>query len=159
MADALQNLDVAGEIVAGTRDVFSTMIMMDLEAGPVLPRDEVNIQSNLTSMLGLGGGMRGTLAVHCPKEVATGITSAFLGMDIEEIDADVKDSIGEIVNMIAGNLKVTFAGVGIAIELAIPTSATGEAIRLCGLAGANRLLVPLTCVNGTFWVELLFVLN
>lgn len=159
MTDVLPQLDVAGEIVAGTRDVFSTMIMMEVEAGSALRRDDCSIRSNLTSMLGLGGGIRGTLAVHCPREVATGITGAFLGMEVEEIDADVKDAIGEIVNMIAGNLKVAFAGVKIGIELAIPTSAIGESIRLCGLAGANRLVIPFTCLSGTFWVELLFVLN
>ena len=53
------------------------------------------------------------VAVHCPGVTARNITSSFLGVDVEELDEDVKDAIGEITNMVAGNLKVSFAEEGI----------------------------------------------
>ena len=35
-------------------------------------------------------------------------SGTFLGMEVAELDDDVKDAIGEIANMIAGNLKIFF---------------------------------------------------
>lgn len=150
-------LDVAREMITAAREVFSAMLMMEIEGVDISGSGRSVIDSNITSMIGLGGGIRGILAIHCPKVVATSITSGFLGMDVVEIDDDVKDAIGEIANMIAGNLKVAFAGVDIAVELAIPTTVVGEAFRLAGIAGATRHYVSLTMEHGTFWAELLYV--
>ena len=110
-------------------------------------------------MIGLGGGLRGLLAVHCPESVAREITGTLLGMDVEDLGDDVKDAIGELSNMIAGNLKISFAGAGVDVELAIPTSVIGESFRICGLSGATRVVVEFAMAAGSFWVELLYVLN
>ncbi len=151
--------NVGHEISEATKDVFSTMIMMHIEGhSPQFGRGE-GIASNISSMLGLGGDIRGMLAVHCSEEAATGITSSFLGMEVSEIDEDVKDAVGEIANMVAGNLKVYFANQDIDIQLAIPTSVIGNSYRTSGILGANRITVPFGSEVGGFWVELVYVFN
>ena len=67
---------VGDEIVKGARDVFSTMLMVELESEATLLNQRLALQSNLSSMIGLGGGIRGVLAVHCPASVAKAITEA-----------------------------------------------------------------------------------
>lgn len=150
---------VGDEIVKGARDVFSTMLMVELESEATLLNQRLALQSNLSSMIGLGGGIRGVLAVHCPASVAKAITSTFLGMDVEELDEDVKDAIGEIANMVAGNLKVSLAENGVAIELAIPTSVVGESFNITGVAKAQRVVVPLRMNGELFSIELMYVVN
>ena len=147
------------EIVAATKDVFSTMVMMEVEDGPPLLGKGGEIRSNISSMLGLGGGVRGILAIHCPAETARGITAAFLGMEVEELNDDVKDAIGELTNMVAGNLKVFFSGLNVDIKLAIPSTVIGESYHTSGLFGAIRIVVPFACVNGPFWIELKYMLS
>jgi chemotaxis protein CheX len=156
MAD---NFDIGGEIVKGAQDVFSTMLMVDLESEKPILNKRGEIKSNLTSMIGLGGGIRGVLAVHCPATVAKAITSGFLGMEVEELDDDVKDAIGEIANMVAGNLKVAYATNAVNIELAIPTSIVGESFSVSGATNAQRIIVPLKMAGERFWIELMYVLN
>jgi chemotaxis protein CheX len=147
------------EIVAATKDVFSTMVMMELEDGPPLIGKGGEIQSNISSMLGLGGGLKGVLAFHCPADVAKSITGSFLGMDVGELNDDVKDAICELNNMVAGNLKIFFAKTGVDIKLAIPTSVIGESYHTSGLFGATRIVVPFVCANGIFWIELKYMQN
>ena len=159
MTEANDPVNLYQAIVDGTKDIFSTMIMLELEPGEALPPAERHVPAQLTSMLGLGGGIRGTLAIHCPEQTAKQITSAFLGMDVEDLGEDVKDAIGELANMIAGNLKISFAASNIDVVLSIPTSVVGEAVRLSGLLGAKRCIVPFNGDCGTFWVELLFVIS
>jgi len=151
------SFNVGEEIVKGTKDVFSTMLMVELESETVCK--SCTIESNLTSMIGLGGGIRGMLSIHCPAAVATAITGSFLGVDVEEINEDVKDAVGEIANMIAGNLKVSYASIDMKIELAIPTSIIGDSFVVTGIADALRVIAPFSMPAGEFWVELMYVNN
>ncbi len=151
------NFNVGEEVVAGIKDVFSTMLMVDLEHDEVLENQSCAIQSSLTSILGFGGEVSGMLAIHCPAKTAKGIVSAFLGEEKEELDEDVKDAIGEIANMVAGNLKVSYAKNNITVELALPTSIVGESFQVSGaMTGANRLVVPLIMDGDKFWLELIY---
>jgi len=154
-----ESFDVGKEIVLGCKDVFSTMLMVDLESEDVVMQKKVDIQSNITSMIGLGGGLKGLLAVHCPSSVAKEVTSSFLGMDVEAIDDDVKDAIGEIANMVAGNLKISFANIDVSAELAIPTTIVGDSFYVSGIADSTRVVVPFMMGEGRFWVELMYVMN
>lgn len=151
--------NIGKEIISGTQDVFSTMLMVDLENGAVIENEKCSIESNLTSMIGLGGGIRGLLAIHCPASVAKAITGTFLGMDVDDLNDDVKDAIGEIANMVAGNLKISYGKININVELALPTSIIGESFHVCGIADATRVIVPLKMADETFWVELMYVVN
>lgn len=154
-----ESIEVGQEIVAGCKDVFSTMLMVELESEEVVVQKKVKIDSNITSMIGLGGGLKGLLAVHCPSSVAKGVTSSFLGMDVEEIDDDVKDAIGEIANMIAGNLKISFTDRDVNVELAIPTTIVGDSFYVSGIADSTRIVAPFKMGEDTFWVELMYVMN
>jgi len=153
----LDTLNLGEEIIAGTKDVFSTMLMIDLEDGPVFINQECNIKSNLTSIIGLGGDICGMLAIHASADAAKAITGGFLGMEIESLDDDVKDAIGEIANMVAGNLKAACSSHGKKIELAIPTTIVGESFSVLGQKEAERVVVPLKMNDQSFWVELTYV--
>jgi chemotaxis protein CheX len=152
-------MNIGQDIIDATTDIFSTMLMMDLNVGDPVEGPGGEVLSNITSMLGLGGDIRGMLAVHCPATVAMAITGGFLGMDVDELNDDVKDAIGEIANMVAGNLKVAFAGYDMKIELAIPSSVVGESFRVAGMLGARRVAVPFDMMDGQFLVELKYIVN
>ncbi len=150
-------MNIGQAIIDGTQDVFTTMLMVELKAGEPIEGKGGDIQANITSMLGLGKDIRGMLAVHCPANVAKDITGTFLGMEIEELDEDVTDAIGEIANMIAGNLKISFQENGQAIELAIPTTVVGDSFCTSGMFGATRVAVPFTMNGSTFLIELKYM--
>jgi chemotaxis protein CheX len=61
--------------------------------------------------------------------------------------------------MVAGNLKISYAKININVELALPTSIVGESFHVCGIADANKIIVPLKMAEDTFWVELMYVVN
>lgn len=143
-----------GDIVEGVQDVFTTMIMMEVSPQTASNDKDVDIRSNITSMIGLGGDISGMLAVHCSDDFAKEITGQFLGMDVAEIDEDVKDAVGEIANMIAGNLKISYASREKKIQLAIPTTIVGESFKVSGFAGAEGGVIPFISKGGEFWIEL-----
>ncbi len=151
------NTNLMAEITKATQEIFSTMIMMNVEAKDM--ENGAEVKSNISTMIGLGGDIRGLLVIHFPKEVAVSITSSFLGMTVEALDEDVKDAVGEIANMMAGNLKIFFADNSIQTELAIPTAVIGKSYRTGGLTGAENIMVLFSCEPGVFLVELKYILN
>ena len=40
------------------------------------------------------------------------VTSAFLGMEVDQVDEDVRDAIGELVNILGGSVKAFFDSIG-----------------------------------------------
>jgi len=152
-------ISVERYITEATVEVFATMIFIDITPGAPMTGQDGIIDSNLTSMIGLAGDLKGVLAVHCPAQAAKGITGAMLGMDIEELDEDVKDAIGEIANMIAGGLKEALTADNINTELAIPTTVLGTAVRTSGHSGISRFIIPFTTSVGIFGIELQYVLG
>ena len=58
-------MNVGQAIIDGTEEVFTTMLMVELETGTPVEGPGGDVDSNITSMLGLGGkDIRGMLAVH-----------------------------------------------------------------------------------------------
>ncbi|WP_457573030.1 chemotaxis protein CheX [Desulfolithobacter sp.] len=150
-------MELAKYIQEATSDVFASMIFLDIEPGEVLENEDTVLESNISSIIGLAGDLKGLLAVHCPGEVAKEITGSMLGMEVKELDEDVKDAIGEIANMVAGGLKTALAGEGKDIQLAIPTAIVGSSVRTSGLSGAQRIVVPFGTPSGDFSIELKYI--
>jgi len=152
-------LDIGTILVNTIQEVFSTMVMMEVQAGTVVEGRGETMASNVTGMVGLAGDLRGMLAVHCPEDAAKAITGAMLGMEVEELGEDVKDAVGEIANMVAGGLKSGLGSNGRTTELAIPTTVIGESFRMSGMLGANRIYIPFSGENCGFAVEFKYVLE
>ncbi|PID72016.1 MAG: chemotaxis protein CheX [Desulfobulbus propionicus] len=148
---------LAGYIVAATMEVFETMIFMDIQAGDMQVGNDIMVTADISSCIGLAGDVRGLVGVHCPGEVAMGITAAMLGMEFDEINEDVQDAVGEIVNMVAGGIKVGLAEQKKDTQLTVPTTVVGKSLRTGGLSGGTRLMVPFSVEQGTFGVEMKFV--
>jgi len=85
-----------------TREVFEMMLGCKL-AQPEIAVDE---SFDITAMVGLAGQMCGVLTVRCAAKSATHMASKMLGMAPAEGSQDVLDALGEICNMVAGNVKV-----------------------------------------------------
>ncbi len=135
------------------------MIFIDVEPNTAVTGNDLKIESDLTSLIGLAGDIRGLLGIYCSQKAAQDITSAMLGMDVDELNEDVKDAIGEIANMIAGGVKECLAAEGQDIQLAIPTTATGKSLRTSGIPGGLRMVIPFSLADSTFHVELKYVLS
>lgn len=128
-----------------TKGVFSTMVMLDVVDEYPLTEPVTSFHETLTSMVGLAGSHSGILAIHCPKELALRITSNMLGMEVTEIDDDVNDALGEIANMIGGDVKHLFSPKGADINLSIPTVIYGSDYVLESMSSAESLVLPFVC--------------
>jgi len=144
---------VRGTIAGIAKGVFSTMVMMEVADENPLQEPLISFHETLTSMVGLAGSHSGILAVHCPKALALRITSSMLGMEVTEIDDDVNDALGEIANMIGGDVKHIFSPKGADINLSIPTVIYGSDYVLESISTSDALVMPFQCEGDRFFLS------
>lgn len=152
-------MEFAKKIVETTEEIFNTMIFLEVSADAPLEQGKQAIGCHVSAMIGLTGGFSAMLGIHCPEAVGLAISGAMLGMEIEEIDADVKDALGEIANMLAGGLKERFSAEDISLDLAIPTAITGKSYTIASSTKSNRVIIPFSIEQGQFFIEMKYNLN
>lgn len=103
-------------------EVFRMMmgISCDPFPGPSMRSNEVS------AIIGLAGALSGAFVVDVTREGAKCIAGAMLGMPMTEVDEMVKDSVGELCNMLAGGWKGRFPRLAADCMLSVPMIATGK---------------------------------
>jgi len=146
--------DLVGQLVNDIRDVFSSMVgMMELsplpgQAGPV-----TQFEDGLSAMVGLAGSYNGVVALHTPRKLALAFTAGMLGMEVTELDADVRDAMGEIANMIAGAFKTHLSSGGFDIRLSVPSVVSGTEYSIAAGKPEDTLTLGFTANQERFLVS------
>lgn len=147
-------MDINEKIIESTIEIFTSMVMMDVSVdGPPLETSGT-LHDTITGMIGLAGTHKGVLAIHIPNPVAIAITSSFLGMDVDEINDDVHDAVGELANMLGGNVKTILSQNGRDIELSLPSTIAGHEYGFKTNADVDLVILPFMTAAGAFLVEL-----
>ena len=152
-------MEFANKIVQATEEIFNTMIFLPITPEAPFSQGSQILSCHVSAMIGLTGDFTGMLSIHCPGPVGLGIAGAMLGMDLEEIDADVKDALGEIANMLAGGIKAAFAAENVGLEIAIPTAISGKSYTISSPKGSDRVVIPFNIDQGQFFVEMKYSLS
>ncbi|MGM0416399.1 MAG: chemotaxis protein CheX [Thermodesulfobacteriota bacterium] len=147
-------MDLQKNITDATTEIFETMIMVDISAGDPIAEKINNFKCSVSGVIGLAGSCKGMLAIHLPDQVAMSITGSFLGMDVTEVDDDVTDAIGELANMVAGNIKMILDEAGNNVTVSIPSCVHGEEYTMDTVSDSQRVVIPFNIESGQFLVEL-----
>ena len=130
--------------------VFITML--NLEVVPYeIPWSPSRDQ--LTAVVHLSGNRNGTLLFECNRWEACRFTGRFLSIEPPDtVNDDVRDVVGELANMIGGNLKSMLSQ---GIQLSMPSVMDGSdySLRVCGVEARRQLAFQ--CDDGLFWITTL----
>ncbi len=132
--------------------VFITMMNLEVfpSEAPWVPAPD-----RWTSAVHLSGAWNGAMLFECAPWQACRFAGLFLSMDPPEtVNDDVRDVLGELANMIGGNLKSALA---MGLSLSMPRVLAGDDYRV--LVGECEVQDRLAfeCALGPFWVTLLDV--
>ena len=124
------------ELVAIVGEVWDSFMLGDLEALPEAP----HIPGLVTcANVCLSGVWQGVLMVECEPEVALKLSCALLGMEAGEAsEIDVADTLGEIANVIGGNLKNVLPAPTVmslpVVARSMSPSRVKDAVEVCSVA-------------------------
>lgn len=135
-------------------EIFSTMLFLEVTPQTGEP-STINEERMLSGMLGFAGDLQGTVLIHLPATVAIAITNAFLELDLDEVDDEVKDAIGELTNMVAGGIKFLLPEQQRDVQLSIPSVISGKGYTCATTGKALRCATGFETDGGPFVVEFL----
>lgn len=150
----LKEEDLRGYVIHATKEVFNTMVMMEVADSFPLREPVTRFHCSITGMVGLAGKYTGMLSIHCPKPLAMKITSNMLGMEVDEVGDDVNDALGEIANMLGGYVKQILSTGGLDISLSIPTVISGEEYTINSMTDSDCVVIPFIFDDSRFLVGL-----
>jgi chemotaxis protein CheX len=89
-----------------SQKVFEEFVGCKLAADRPYFEEKENINDwDISAVIGLTGEARGAVVISMKTSLATRITDILTGTSHTELDDEVVDAVGEIVNIIAGNVK------------------------------------------------------
>lgn len=147
-------MELSDKIIESAKEIFSSMVMMEIAVNGDLTTKSMALHESISGVIGLAGTHKGVLAIHIPNTVAMAITSAFLGMDVEAMNEDVEDAVGELANMLGGNVKSILSENGRDISLSLPSTITGQDYDFQPTKEAERIIIPFICDAGEFAIDL-----
>jgi len=163
VATTLDN--VAEEIISCTNEVFTTMIPMEMKSDGSFYQKEEMISTDVISLVTFTGEHSGIVAIFCTKGIALNITSNMLGVETTSVDQDTKDAMGEVANMIAGNIKNKICETYGAMHLSVPIVIAGEDLSISSVRsnkGENinvKVTPGVSCNSKNSWLMTPFTIN
>ncbi len=146
---------IVEDIISCTKEVFQTMIPMDIKCDGSFYQKEDMISTDVISLVSFTGDYSGIVAFFGSTCMAIKIASEMLGMEIAEIDQDVKDAMGEVTNMIGGALKNKVSETFGAMHLSVPIVIAGANISISSSSKDQKsvqLSTSLTCDSTNSWM-------
>jgi chemotaxis protein CheX len=141
-----------------TRAVFGTMLGIDLDDGEA--RTAVSAPEpvdGVVAIIGLAGRWVGSGTFSCSAEAAKKISGQMLMQEFTAVDADVLDAVGEVTNMILGNVKTSLEEEYGAMGLSIPTVIYGRNFTTRSVGRNEWTVVPFHCLDSIVEVHLCLV--
>ena len=144
------------ELVAATREVFTTMVFHDVEASSPIAGDALRPGGNVVGTVAFAGKTSGLVVFYSTTEGAQRITAAMLGIDPGTVNGERPDAIGELTNMIAGSLCTRMAHVrGESWAISVPTVTIGSDFYTKYVSDVQRVLCPFRMGTSELFVELI----
>jgi flagellar motor switch protein FliN len=112
-------------------ETFDTMMSMTLEAVEESVATGLD-ESRMVGTIHFGGEVVGVMSFNLSKVFAQMVTSAMLGIEADKIksNAEINDVIGELANIVAGNLKTEFLDVGLTCVISTPSITSGSDFKI-----------------------------
>ncbi|MDR1030955.1 MAG: chemotaxis protein CheX [Treponema sp.] len=132
------------------KSVFKDFVGTELTEGRPYFADTSSVSEwDISAVIGLTGEARGAVVISMKKELATTLTGMLTGSEHTSVDDDVIDAIGEIVNIIAGNVKKDLEEI-FRLVISLPTIVQGKEHSIKWPSNQARIIcIPFTILENT----------
>jgi chemotaxis protein CheX len=142
---------IAADIEDITRTIWATIFDLPLEPGD---QHELGPESSVTSCVQIDGEWHGALVLKCPMSLAETLTQQmFQAESRSDIGvAEVRDALGELANMLGGNVKALLPGPS---QISLPAVAVGSDYELSVVGTSEMARISFRCDGEPLLITLL----
>lgn len=150
----MTNEQVFTAIRAATQSVFSTMLSLTVTPGETLLQSNPPPLDGALALLGFTGEWVGTGMLFCQKDTACRLSSIMTMTEIAEINDEVLDGVGELANMVLGNVKDHLEPVAGPLAMSIPTVIFGRNFQARPTGHRDWLIAPFKIGEQSFEIRI-----
>ena len=147
---------LASLVTTATTEVFTTMLDMPLAAGNTHRRqhDLSEHFNGVIAVVGLAGEWMGSGGLCCSEDMACNIAGQLLMTEFPAVDREVIDAMGEVANIIVGNVKNELEETMGVLQLSLPTVIHGTNLNTSSGKDQEWTVVDFAGDLGAFSVHL-----
>lgn len=125
--ESFATVDVKKVISQTVTDLFTSMLEMEVAMADALTDSGLD-GSRMVGAVHLAGDAMGVVSIHVSETLAHLMTKAMLGLKPDEAleEDQIKDVIGEISNIISGNLKTAYVNADYQCVMSTPSMTSGN---------------------------------
>jgi chemotaxis protein CheX len=121
--------------------VFQQMLGMTVTPDEPLPLDK-DPAGQLVGSVGFTGKANGVIHIYTNVRLAQVITSHLLGITEAEVESDmINDAMGELSNMVVGNVKSKLCDLGWTCVLTVPSIVRGHELTIGSVAETTQRIL------------------
>ena len=122
----IDNFDIRMHIIESIVETFDTMLSAELEPTDTIPPESLDSLHNVVAVSFAGDAIC-MVSIHIDDHFTRQLAAEMLGMEVGELEGDeeIKDMMGELGNIVGGNLKLAFTDAGLTCALSTPSFTTG----------------------------------
>jgi len=140
------NVEYINPFVTSTVSVFSTMLSWQLVRWELFPWPDPRARHEINGIVRLSGQAAGNVLLSLEREVALAATEGLLGERPNGLDARVVDAVGELINVVVGEAKLTLED--LAMDVSLPRVTVGKHHTIDFPASARPICIPFATPAG-----------
>jgi chemotaxis protein CheX len=139
---------IEADIEEITRTLWSTLFDLSLDAVSPAPdlggpaAAGLGGEAIVTACVQIVGQWRGAVVLRCPMPLARTLAEQMYQAESAPTLDEVRDALGELTNVIGGNVKALFPGPS---RISLPTVAVGSDYKLRVMETKSMIEVPFIC--------------
>lgn len=145
-------------------DPFLTAVIhvLNVQAGVTVIPGKVMVKKpdqvtmgDISGIIGIvSDSFNGSVIITFPEQTFLGVMTSMLGEECTELNKDIVDGAGELINIIFGQAKITLNEKGYGINTALPSVVTGKGHSLTSMTKGVVVVVEFSSTVGSFCVEI-----
>lgn len=147
------NKKLTDAIILAVEETFGMMFPGSLSIAEPVVTNEKQPFTEVTVIMGISGGILGSILLKCSNKSAAFLASQMLNMHIEPGSEMMKDAIGEIVNIIVGTAKRCVPGEDEPFLISIPAVVVGERYEIYTKNTITLTKIPFEYETHAFVIE------
>ncbi|MBU0991191.1 MAG: chemotaxis protein CheX [Proteobacteria bacterium] len=136
--------------------ILETYSVGDIKAIKPYLKKGAAIRGDIAGIMKLGGEFNGSVAVTFTAECILGIVSNMFGEEMTEMNDEIKDAVGEMVNMMAGQVNTKMTEMQKKLKASFDTVYLGKDHPVSHIEGRPVIAMPYKSTAGRFGLEVCF---
>ena len=151
------DVEFINPFVSGAIETLKTQAQTDCKIGKIFEKSSQSepLKIEIAALIGLTSKyFNGSIALCFTKRAFLGVMNRMLGENYVEINKDLEDGAGELLNIMFGVAKRGLNDKGYSIEKAIPSIIRGQNLSVKHLTPKPTLVLPFESDVGQFQLEI-----